>query len=210
MAFSDYSTNPNSNTTVGGISIAEGCPAGNLNNALRLFAADGRSLSDVVAGLSGAANVPTTRTISAAGLATGGGDLSANRTITVTAASSADALAATDNTKALTALSLGGLAKSLTTIGYYTFPGGLILQWYPYRSIITSELAIPVLWPLTFPNACFSALSSPYLDAASGSRNMWVQTVAPNASGCTVQVQRDTDSGAANRIDGFDVWAVGF
>ena len=50
------------------------------------------------------AKAPGTRSISAAGLATGGGDLSANRTITVTAASQAEAEAGTDNTKAMTPL----------------------------------------------------------------------------------------------------------
>lgn len=35
MAFSDWSTNANLNTTVGGISIAENCPPSNLNNAQR-------------------------------------------------------------------------------------------------------------------------------------------------------------------------------
>lgn len=31
----DWSTNPNDNITIGGINIAENCPAGNLNNAIR-------------------------------------------------------------------------------------------------------------------------------------------------------------------------------
>jgi len=44
------------------------------------------------------------RTIGAGGLATGGGDLSANRTITVPAASQAEAEAGADNAKAMTAL----------------------------------------------------------------------------------------------------------
>ena len=35
MAFSDWSTTAASNTSIGGISIAEGCPPSNLNNAAR-------------------------------------------------------------------------------------------------------------------------------------------------------------------------------
>ena len=46
--------------------------------------------------------VPNTRLVSAAGLATGGGALDVDRTITVTAASQAEAQAGTDNTKAMT------------------------------------------------------------------------------------------------------------
>jgi hypothetical protein len=46
--------------------------------------------------------VPTSRTLTAAGLVTGGGDLSANRSFTVTAAVQADQEAATSNTVAVT------------------------------------------------------------------------------------------------------------
>jgi hypothetical protein len=47
---------------------------------------------------------PVGRTISTSGLATGGGDLSANRTITVAIATQAEAEAGTSNTKAMTPL----------------------------------------------------------------------------------------------------------
>jgi hypothetical protein len=53
MAFSDYSPNPNNNTSIGGINIAENCPAANLNNAMRVLAADGKLLANEVAGLGG-------------------------------------------------------------------------------------------------------------------------------------------------------------
>ena len=55
--------------------------------------------------------IPSTRLISAAGLATGGGDLSADRTITVPKATIADALAGENDTKALTPLT-GALQAS--------------------------------------------------------------------------------------------------
>ena len=48
------------------------------------------------------AKVPTTRTVSAGGIATGGGDLSANRTITVTKAAGSDLRTGTNDTNALT------------------------------------------------------------------------------------------------------------
>jgi Carbohydrate esterase, sialic acid-specific acetylesterase len=59
------------------------------------------------------AAVPATRTITAAVLATGGGDLTANRTITVAKATGAEAQAGTDDTKAVTPLAL---ATPLTII----------------------------------------------------------------------------------------------
>ena len=53
MAFSAYSLTPSLNTTIGGISIAEGCPPANLNDALRQFAADGKALSDATPSVAG-------------------------------------------------------------------------------------------------------------------------------------------------------------
>lgn len=43
MSFADWSTTAASNTTVGGVSIAEGCPASNLNNAERQIMAELRA-----------------------------------------------------------------------------------------------------------------------------------------------------------------------
>ncbi|CAI2936166.1 hypothetical protein [Aminobacter niigataensis] len=51
-----------------------------------------------------AGKVPTGRTIGVGGIATGGGDLGANRTITVPKATNPDAVAGTDDTKAMTAV----------------------------------------------------------------------------------------------------------
>lgn len=49
MAFSDYSATPGNNTSISGISIAELCPAANINNAIRQLMADARTFSDGVA-----------------------------------------------------------------------------------------------------------------------------------------------------------------
>lgn len=48
MAFSDYSTTPASNTTIGGISVAENCPAANINNAIRQLMSDAKTFSNGV------------------------------------------------------------------------------------------------------------------------------------------------------------------
>lgn len=68
------------------------------------------SHSDWTISLGATAGVSSSRTISGGGLATGGGDLSADRTITVTAASASDVRVGTDTTKALTAAALVGAA----------------------------------------------------------------------------------------------------
>ncbi|MGV3659796.1 MAG: hypothetical protein ACO1TE_06420 [Prosthecobacter sp.] len=59
------------------------------------------------------AKAPMTRSIGVGGLATGGGDLGANRTITVPPASQAEAEAGTDNTKAMTPLRVAQAIEAL-------------------------------------------------------------------------------------------------
>ena len=70
---------------------------------------------------------PKARSVSAAGLATGGGDLSADRTITVPIASQAEAEAGTDNAKAMTPLraaeAIAALAGAAVFVGYGTLQG---------------------------------------------------------------------------------------
>lgn len=70
----------------------------------------------------GSGGVPTTRQIGTSGLATGGGDLAANRTINVAKASAADVAAQTDDAKAVTPLALAGLV-GLSIVG-----GARVLQ----------------------------------------------------------------------------------
>lgn len=60
--------------------------------------------------------VTTARTISVSGLATGGGDLSANRTITVTAATAAEARTGASSSVALTPSSLAAVAYFKATL----------------------------------------------------------------------------------------------
>lgn len=46
MAVSDYKTNPDENTTISGINIAEGCPPSGINNAIRQLMADVKAESE--------------------------------------------------------------------------------------------------------------------------------------------------------------------
>lgn len=51
MAFSDYSTDPDSNTTIGGYGCGENSTSpASVNNILRQLAADGKALADIVSG----------------------------------------------------------------------------------------------------------------------------------------------------------------
>ena len=71
MAVSDYKTNPDENTTISGINIAEGCPPSGINNAIRQLMADVKSDHDAQAETneSLATTIMTGATSSAAGAA---------------------------------------------------------------------------------------------------------------------------------------------
>lgn len=53
MSVADYNTDPNSNTSISGINIAEGCPPSGINNAIRQMMADIRAADDDNVKLSG-------------------------------------------------------------------------------------------------------------------------------------------------------------
>lgn len=99
------------------------------------------------------------RTVTGEGLATGGGDLTANRTITVTEATAAQVTAGTAHDVVLTPGSVGPVGGSFGTFGYARLPGGLIIQWGRVTMGAT-EYAKPVVLPLTFPNAILSVVAS--------------------------------------------------
>lgn len=71
----------------------------------------------------GTGGVPATRLINTTGLATGGGDLTTDRTISVPAASQADVAAGTDQTKALTPYSVAARLGALAPLASPTFVG---------------------------------------------------------------------------------------
>lgn len=150
----------------------------------------------------GAGAVPTTRTITGAGLATGGGDLTTNRTITVPKASSADVAAGTRDDAAITPLSLlGGVGgRVLAATGYATLLGGVILQWT--TALANANGSTNVTLPTTFPSQCVFA------DFAGGSALTNAQDNDPvvigrSVSAVTVFSARD------DNVSGV-VFAIGF
>ena len=60
MAFSAYSLTPSANISINGISVAEGCAAANVNDAIRQLMSDGRALSDTVTAINVSSYMPIT------------------------------------------------------------------------------------------------------------------------------------------------------
>lgn len=94
MSVSDYSTDPDLNTTISGINIAEGCPPSGINDAIRQLMADVKAKTDTLLSTTGTAaaaqKLSTARTLSLTGDVTGSAsfDGSANKSISATLASS--------------------------------------------------------------------------------------------------------------------------
>jgi len=104
-----------------------------------------------------ATKVPMTRTITGTGLASGGGDLTADRTIDVVAASGTTLLAGSaDNGKALTLTSFTGMGGSRGGASGWewvpTSSGMRLRQWGTFTGSGSSPQT--VTFPRLFPNAC--------------------------------------------------------
>lgn len=100
--------------------------------------------------------VEATRQILAAGLATGGGNLAADRTITVAKATAAEVSAAAIDDKAVTPLGLAGLV-GMTVVGnaWIIRIGSTIMQLFPAVSQGNSNTVVTL--PQAFPSLCKAA-----------------------------------------------------
>ena len=55
--------------------------------------------------------------------------------------------------------------------GYTKLPNGLIMQWGTYNTVQTTEIILPMSFPLAFPNACLFCMVSPW-DLGGGADDM--------------------------------------
>lgn len=120
------------------------------------------SLASVLTSIAGKA--PTTRNINTAGLATGGGSLAADRTITVPKATTSDLEAGTDDTKALTTAALWGTLRSIGPTGYLRIPGTpIVLQWGSGTHNVSHASKV-YNFPVAFPGSCWHVFTTFYGD----------------------------------------------
>jgi hypothetical protein len=159
--------------------------------------------------------VDQTRLINSSGLVSGGGDLTADRTINVTKASSTDVMAGTADDRAITPLALktsrvgtfsvaAGAAYAVS--GYDTSANGIITQWGQVRTSITGSYTIS--FPKAFPNNCFTITTTAQNTGANGGTlyDSWTQNVSRTLSSFTILMQSSVGSAS---IDGFDFIAIG-
>lgn len=195
------------------LSVPKATPAQALAALLDDRAVTPLGLQDLIAVLAG--KVAQSRTIAGGGLVTGGGDLSADRTLAVLAATLGQ-LAAGGNDSAITPATLAALPKSLTANGYLTLPLPLadgsgrfpIIQWVKHRAIYNDEVNVFINWPIVYPTAVLPVSATGFVTVVGRYQDLWPQTSGHTQYGVTIQLQADDRDD--NRIDGFDIISIGF
>lgn len=139
------------------------------------------------------------RTIYGGDLVKGGGDLTANRTLTVDAASAADVKAGTRLDAAITPAALRGATTSvLAADGYRIHPDGYIEQWGLWAGSLANETAFVVPFHIPFPNACLGCTPVVLNLIASDSGAVSAQEVSLSTTQATFFAQNEGASGANN------------
>lgn len=147
--------------------------------------------------------------ISGGGLATGGGDLTASRTITVEAASAAELRQATEANKVVTPAAFGGLPRQTGATSYEVLPGGMLIQRSQVRSTYSSDTTVTITFPLAFADTNYDLQVLTVIPAA-GDYDNYLQEVngTRTRTGVTLQLQ-DPSSGGSNIVAGFNWRAEG-
>ena len=154
-------------------------------------------LAALLAGLNGAIAALTGRTITGGGLVSGGGDLSANRVLTVTAASGAELLAAAIGDKSVTPAAFGALPRLLGGSGYQALPGGLWLAWGTVT--LGANTSATVTMAANFPTSVRRAWLTPETDRDNSDEpdeTWWVNPGSFGASGFSISSQGDGSAGS--------------
>lgn len=134
----------------------------------------------------GDGSVPTTRQVATSGLATGGGPLSADRTITVPKATVADVQAGTEDAKAVTPAAIAGAYAF--GAGGGVLPGGFVIK----RGIQAGSMAEGaryVAFDAPFPTACDDVSFTFLNPTGSNKQSFDIQLVSFDQNGFTAYVQ---------------------
>lgn len=95
------------------------------------------------------------------------------------------------------------------TGGYQVLPGGLIIQWGQYRSLISDEVSVDITFPKPFPTALMAVNATPFISGNNSLKDLWIQaTSARSKTGATFYTQAARSD--AQSLDGFDWMAFGY
>lgn len=120
-------------------------------------------------------------------------------------ADAAAALAGVSTTLALTPASLLGV-NTISTNGFYTLPGGLIMQWGIYPSNVTGDQSIPVTLPTPFLSAMYSTVAMAR-NTSGGNLTEFIPQYQSNTLSTITYYTNNIAGG--NPINGFYWFAIG-
>lgn len=156
----------------------------------------------------GSGAVPTTRTVSGAGLLAGqGGALAADLVFTLAKSLAADLIAGTDDAKVPTALQIAtAFAPVLGTNSYWRAPGGVLIQTGKLRGSF-SEGSVSVTFPVAFTTACAGIMPVAVNQSSNLLYDIHVQNVSQSTTGAVFFFNYDGEG--SNLINGLDYIAFG-
>lgn len=99
--------------------------------------------------------------------------------------------------------------QSKTTNGYQRLPGGLILQWGQYTSVMSPAVPVNVSFPLAHPNACFTVNLTALNPTNDGTADSWPELVSRNNSSFTAVAQNLGNAGSSLLMYGFSWMSIG-
>lgn len=115
-------------------------------------------------------------------------------------ATTAETLAGTDTTRALTAAGLAG-TKSLAADGYFSLPSGLTMQWGDAtHSASTSGTETAITFPVAFSTACVNVVCSMTATSAGGSPITIPKDGTLTTSGFTARVENNGNASSATKF----------
>ena len=206
----DWSSTPGSNTTVDSVNIAENCPPGNMNNAVRSVMALIRNTfaAGLKLFLSGAAPLPIANggtggtTPEEARAALG---MSSSTTVNNSNWSGEDLAIVNGGTGASSAAAalanLGGLGvsgSSLNTNGYIRLSNGLVIQWGRVTGSL-SEGSYSVSFLTSFSSACYVCLPV-VVGTGVISNDIWAQIISVSTTGASIFLQGSESGKVANGV----------
>lgn len=179
--------------------------AGETGELAIFTAAGGLESSDILPSVFDTFALEATSILAGNGI-TGGGDLSASRTLTLGTptevnSSSTDSVTTTSHTHSLDISGEFTASQSLSTNGYQDLPGGLILQWM--TSVESTDINDVKSFPKPFPNAVLAVSITP--QGISASQTGGGIVTALTTSGLAFKHGQDYNNGQT----GF-VFAIGY
>lgn len=150
-----------------------------------------------------------TVTVTGTGLLTGGGDLSANRALNVSAASAAELQAAAIATKAATPASFGALPRVRGAVGYEVLPGGTLIQRGLNRvTTSNAQQVLSLTFPIAFANADYDLQITPVIPSV-GDFDNHIQEIRGTRTATGVQLYSQSPSGGSAVLAGYNWRAEG-